>query len=168
MAVTQFGAERPAHEAVHRSLDLATSPEAAFALICEVEKWPVWLSFLRSARVIDGAGPLRPGSEVALRSAIPGEEEELYEVDRFLEGHVVSLVGAYSVRRRIDFRIERKTDRSKIVVRVDYPAYGGMLGALIDRLTARRKLDQALGDSLLHFKGLVEFRDATEDRLIDF
>jgi uncharacterized membrane protein len=118
--------------------------------------------------VVDGAGPLSLGSEVALRSAIPGEDEELYEVDRFLEGHMVSLVGAYSVRRRIDFRIERKTDRSKIVVRVDYPAYGGMLGALIDRLTARRKLDQALGDSLLHFKGLVEFRDATEDRLIDF
>jgi hypothetical protein len=43
-----------------------------------------------------------------------------------------------------------------------------MLGAFIDRLTARRRLDQALGDSLLHFKGLVEFRDATEDRLIDF
>jgi uncharacterized membrane protein len=168
MAVTQFSPERSAHEAVHRSLDLASSPEAAFALVCEVEKWPVWLSFLRSARVINGSGPLRPGSEVALRSAIPGEEEELYEVDRFLEGHVVSLVGAYSVRRRIDFRIERKTDRSKIVVRVNYPAYGGMLGAFIDRLTARRKLDQALGDSLLHFKGLVEFRDATEDRLIDF
>jgi uncharacterized membrane protein len=168
MAITQLAPARRPYEAVHRSLDLVSSPEAAFALICEVEKWPVWLSFLRTARLAEGAAPLGLGSEVTLRSAIPGDEEELYEVDRFLEGHVVSLVGAYSVRRRIDFRIERKTDRSKIVVRVDYPAYGGTLGALIDRLTARRKLDQALGDSLLHFKGLVEFRDATEDALVDF
>jgi hypothetical protein len=97
---------------------------------------------------------------------IPGEDEELYEVDRFLEGHVVSLVGAYSLRRRIDFRIERKTTRSKLVVRVDYPAYGGVLGALLDRVTARRRLDRALEDSLVHFKGLVEFSGAGEGELL--
>jgi uncharacterized membrane protein len=105
---------------------------------------------------------------VALRSAIPGEDEELYEVDQFLDGHIVSLVGAFSIRRRIEFRIERKTDRSKIVVRVDYPSYGGALGALLDRVTSRRKLDAALGDSLTHFKGLVEFKESSADGLIDF
>jgi len=168
MAVTHFSPDRPSPEAVQRSLDLASSPEAAFALICEVEKWPVWLSFLRSARRVDAGGPLALGGEVAVRGAIPGEDEELYEVDRFLDNHVVSLVGAYSTRRRLDFRIERKSERSKIVVRLDYPAYGGTLGALFDRLTARRKLDQALADSLIHFKGLVEFRDASHEVLADF
>jgi hypothetical protein len=107
---------------------------------------------------------------VALRGAIPGEAEELYEVDRFLGNHVVSLVGAYSLRRRIDFRIERKGDRSKLVVRVDYPSYGGVLGALIDRMTARRRLESALADSLVHFKGLVEFDAGAglDDLLADF
>jgi hypothetical protein len=43
-----------------------------------------------------------------------------------------------------------------------------MLGTLIDRVTARRRLDALLGDSLLHFKGLVEFKAGPEDILADF
>jgi hypothetical protein len=158
--------ERPLNS-LHRSQDLSTTPEAAFKLICEVEKWPVWLSFLRSARRTDDAAvPLGIGSEVAVRSAIPGDPEEVYEVDRYLTGHIVSFVGVYSVRRRIDFRIERHTERSKLIVRLDYPAYGGVLGALVDRLTARRRLDSALEVSLAHFKGLVEFKDSPKDGLL--
>ncbi|HZW54035.1 MAG TPA: hypothetical protein VFF00_08370, partial [Candidatus Elarobacter sp.] len=84
----------------------------------------------------------------------------------FIPGHQLSLVGAYSVRRRIDIRIEQKSERSKLVVRVDYPTYGGFLGALIDRLTRRRKLDVALNDSLIHFKGLCEF-DHSPDAILD-
>jgi hypothetical protein len=161
-----YGVERRSPTALTCSQDLGTSPEAAFALICEVEKWPVWLSFAKSARRTDESLPFGLGSEVALRGAIPGEPEELYEVDQFLDGYIVSLVGAYSLRRRIDFRIERKSQRSKIVVRVDYPAYGGMIGALIDRMTARRRLDRALEDSLIHFKGLVEFKTVAPDELL--
>jgi uncharacterized membrane protein len=169
--LASFGqAERPSPTALYCSQDLASSPEAAFALVCEVEKWPVWLSFAKSARRLDESRALELGSEVALRGAIPGDAEELYEVDRFLGNHVVSLVGAYSLRRRIDFRIERKGDRSKLVVRVDYPSYGGVLGALIDRVTARRRLESALADSLVHFKGLVEFDAGAgrDDLLADF
>lgn len=152
---------------IHRSLDLAADAPSAFRVICEVEKWPVWLSFLRSARRLDD-GPLRTGSEVAIRSTIPGEDEELYEVDQFLEGHIVSLVGAFSIRRRFDFRLESRADRTKIVVRLDYPSYYGAVGALYDRLTARRKLQTALEDSLVHFKGLAEFRRGPDELLADF
>ncbi len=98
---------------------------------------------------------------------MPGEDEELFEVDRFIDGHHVSLVGAFSCRRRLDFRVEQKSERSKIVVRVDYPTYGGVVAALVDRFTRRRKLDLALGDSLLHFKGLVEF-EREDGLLADF
>jgi hypothetical protein len=167
MLATQGSVDRMSTAALHRSLDLAATPGDAFATLCEVEKWPNWLSFLRSARRLD-AGPLGLGSEVAIRSAIPGEDEEVYEVDRFLDGYVVSLVGVFSVRRRIDFRIESKSTCAKIVARIDYPSYGGVVGALIDRVTARRKLDAALGDSLLHFKGLVEYRQADGEALGDF
>ena len=163
MLATHGAVERRSRSALTCSQDLGSSPEAAFSLICEVEKWPVWLSFAKTARRIDESTRLSLGSEVALRGAIPGEEEELYEVDQFLDGYIVSLVGVYSLRRRIDFRIERKSNRSKIVVRVDYPSYGGVLGALIDRMTARRRLDRAL------VKGLVEFKDAAPgDLLADF
>lgn len=166
MLATLSPAERVSPNALSNSQDLASPPEVAFALVCEIEKWPVWLSFLKSARRIDERAAFQIGSEVALRSAIPGDDEELYEVDQYLEGHIVSLVGAYSVRRRLDFRIERKGARSKLVVRVDYPAYGGVIGALIDRMTARRRLESALDDSLLHFKSLVEFRDTEKDELL--
>ena len=160
--------ERPATRGLHSAADLVAAPSAAFALICEVEKWPVWLSFLRSARRIDPRLPLGLGSEVAVRSTIPGEEEELFEVDQFIDGHIVSLVGWYSVRRRIDMRLERKSERSKVVVRIDYPTYGGVIGALVDRLTVRRKLESALDDSVIHFKGLVEYDKGPNVILEDF
>jgi hypothetical protein len=150
------------------SQTFATSSECAFALISEVEKWPVWLSFLKSARFVEEGATLGLGTEIAIRGAIPGDPEELYEVDQFLDGYIVSLVGAYSLRRRIDFRIESKRESSKLVVRVDYPSYGGTLGALVDRMTARRRLDRALGDSLIHFKGLVEFQSGPDQMLADF
>jgi uncharacterized membrane protein len=166
MAMPSVSLDRPSPRALHRSQDVASPARTAFDLVCEVEKWPVWLSFLRSARRIEPGEPIALGSEVAIRSNLPGEDEELFEVDRFIPGHLLSLVGAYSVRRRIDIRIEQKSARSKLVVRVDYPTYGGVLGALVDRLTRRRKLDIALNDSLIHFKGLCEF-DQSPDAILD-
>lgn len=167
MAVHPYVLDRPSGRAIHRAQDVASPAATAFARVCEVEKWPVWLSFLRSARLTEPHLPFREGSEVAIRSNVPGDDEELFEVDRFIPGHHLSLVGAFSCRRRIDFRIEQKSERSKIVVRMDYPTYGGVMGALFDRFTRRRKLDTALGDSLLHFKGLVEF-EREDGILADF
>jgi hypothetical protein len=167
MAVSTYTFDRPSSRAVHRAQDVASPAATAFARVCEVEKWPVWLSFLRSARLTEPHLPFGEGSEVAIRSNLPGEDEELFEVDRFIDGFHVSLVGAFSCRRRLDFRIEQKSERSKLVVRVDYPTYGGIMGALVDRFTRRRRLEVALGDSLLHFKGLVEF-EREDGVLADF
>lgn len=153
---------------VVHSVDSSSTPEAAFALICAVDKWPVWLSFLRSVRLAQPHTPLSLGSELILRSSIPGEPEQIFEVDRYLQNHMLALVGAYSVRRRIEFRIERKSVRSRIMVKVEYPTYGGRLGFLVDRFTARRRLDTALGDSLLQFKGLVEYNQEPDVVLADF
>jgi uncharacterized membrane protein len=159
--------DRPSARAIYRAQDVASPAATAFARICEVEKWPVWLSFLRSARLTEPQLPFGEGSEVAIRSRLPGDEEDLFEVDRFIPGHHISLVGAYSCRRRLDFRVEQKSERSKVVVRLDYPTYGGVIAALVDQFTRRRRLDSALGDSLLHFKGLVEF-DREDGLLADF
>jgi uncharacterized membrane protein len=167
MAVTTYTFDRPSARAIHRAQDVASPAATAFARLCEVEKWPVWLSFLRSVRLTEPHLPFGEGSEVAIRSNVPGEDEELFEVDRFIDGHHVSLVGVFSCRRRIDFRVEQKSERSKVVVRLDYPTYGGAVAALVDRFTRRRRLELALGDSLLHFKGLVEF-DRDDGVLADF
>jgi hypothetical protein len=167
MAVPSFALDRPSGRAILRAQDVASPAATAFARVCEVEKWPVWLSFLKSARLTEPHLPFQEGCEVAIRSNVPGDDEELFEVDRFIPGHHLSLVGAFSCRRRLDFRIEQKSERSKIVVRMDYPTYGGVVAALFDRFTRRRKLEVALGDSLLHFKGLVEF-EREDGLLADF
>jgi hypothetical protein len=168
MVSSSVSTDRPSSRALYRCQDLASPARTAFDLACAVEKWPVWLSFVRSARRLDAACPLGHGSEVAIRSVVAGGGEEVFEVDRFIPGHQLSLVGAFSVRRRIDIRIEQKSERSRLVVRVDYPAYGGVIGKLFDRLTRRRRLDAALDDALVHFKGLCEFDRETDALLADF
>lgn len=163
MAIVTDAHPHPGLRSFSASLDLETPADDAFALLCSVEKWPVWLSFLRSAKVVD-ATPIQLGSEVVVRSSLPGEEEQLFEVDQYIANFHLSLVGAYSVRRRLDFRIEHKSSRARLHVRLSYPAYHGRLGALMDSWKRGRKIDRALGDALTHFKGLVEYR--TDDGLL--
>jgi uncharacterized membrane protein len=150
------------------SLDIESPAEEAFSLLCSVEKWPVWLAFLRSAQLAEAAAPLAIGSEVVVRSSIPGEEEQLYEVDRLVSNNHLSLVGAYSVRRRIDFRIERKTTRSRIHMKLTYPAYHGRFGEALDRLLNGRKLAAAVEHSLMLFRSLVEYDSKPDVLLADF
>src|SRR5579863_9985872 len=156
MAVTDdvFAPGLQAHSA---SLDLDCSAEEAFELLCAVEKWPVWLSFLRSASRTAGERDLTLGSEVVIRSWLPGDEEELFEIDGLIANYRLSLVGAYSLRRRLEFRIERRTSSSGLHVRLVYPAYHGRLGTFLDRWQRGRRVASALDDSLVHFKGLVEY-----------
>jgi len=166
MAVVTEAVAGRGQRSIGASLDIDAPAEATFALLCAVEKWPVWLSFLRSARALDSAAPLALGSDVVVRSSIPGDEEQLYEVDALITNYHLSLVGAFSVRRRLDFRIESKiaglnhdgSSWSKLHVKLSYPAYYGRLGALLDRWRHGRKLTAALDDALVHFKGLVEYR----------
>jgi hypothetical protein len=156
---------RPGTQLLTAAVDVQTSAETAFALLCEIEKWPVWLAFARSAELLDAA-PLHVGSEIRVCSMIPGQKEQLFEVDHFITNHQLSLVGAYSVRRRFDFRVERKTTRCKLHARVEYPAYGGRLGLLYDGLRAGRKLAFQLEESLVHFKHLAEYQPVEKDELL--
>ena len=150
------------------AVDIQTDAETAFSLLCAVEKWPVWLSLLRSAELSHPQAPLQLGSEVIVRSALPGEPEELFEVDRFIRNFHLSLVGAFSTRRRLDFRIERKTTRSKLHARVEYPSYGGKVGAFCDSVLVARRLAGRFRESLTHFKHLAEFDRRKDAPLEDF
>jgi uncharacterized membrane protein len=169
MAILRETLPRQGVRSLSASVDIQTGAEAAFALLCAIEKWPVWMPFLRSAEVGESSQPLAPGSEIVLRSAIPGEAEQLFEVDRLISNYQLSLVGAYSMRRRFDFRLERKTTRCKLTVRLDYPSYGGKVAQMVDALAAGRKLATQLDESMLHFKHLAEYKhDAKDELLADF
>lgn len=153
---------------IRASVDVQTPAESAFSLLCEVEKWPLWLPFLRMAKLHEPDQGLGLGSEIFVSSAIPGESEQLFEVDRFIRNHHVSLVGAYSMRRRLDFRIEGQSTRSRLHARLEYPAYGGRLGAFFDRVRSARKLTTQFDEAVLHFKHLVEYNTEKDALLADF
>lgn len=168
MAILREAMPRQGVRTLAATVDVQAGADAAFALLCEIEKWPVWLSFLRSAKV---AGDLEigAGTEVLLRSAIPGETEQLFEVDRYITNNQLSLVGAYSTRRRLDFRIERKSARCKLTIRLEYPAYGGRLAMMYDAIGSGRKLATQLEASATHFKHLAEYNhNAKDELLLDF
>lgn len=166
MAILRDAVPRPGTRSLSAAIDIQAPAESAFSHLCSVEKWPVWLSFLRSAELVEPAAPVNVGSEILVRSSVPGEPEQLFEVDYFISNHQLSLVGAYSTRRRIDFRLERKTTRCKLSARLEYPSYGGRLGALYDALRSGRKLATQLEESLTHFKHLAEYRGAAKDELL--
>jgi hypothetical protein len=169
MAILREAIPRTGTRALSAALDIQATVETGFQLLCTIEKWPLWLSFLRSAELVPASEPLGVGSEILLRSSLPGDAEQLFEVDHFITNHQLSLVGAYSVRRRLDFRIERKTTRCKLHARMEYPAYGGKIAVLYDGVRSGRKLAQQLEESLLHFKHLAEYRvDAKDELLADF
>jgi uncharacterized membrane protein len=157
---------RPGTRLLSASVDVQAAAETTFSQLCEIEKWPVWLSFLRSAQLVNPSAVVGPGTEIALRFALPAQEEQLFEIDHFITNHHLSLVGAYSIRRRLDFRLERKTSRCKLHARLEYPAYGGRLGALYDSLRSAGKLAAQLDESLTHFKHLAEYDHTPKDELL--
>ncbi|TAM91996.1 hypothetical protein EPN42_02035 [bacterium] len=153
---------------VQASEEIVSDAGAAFALLCEVEKWPVWLSLVRSVRRLDGDHALCLGSEVAIQAPLLGSGEEIFVVERFLQGHLLRIESAFSCRRSWEFRIERKGERARLAVALAYPTYGGWLGAQLDRLARRRKAESELWASVVHFKGLVEFENHPDRVLADF
>jgi uncharacterized membrane protein len=168
MAISASAVPKPGTRSLSAAVDIHAPADAAFSLLCTVEKWPVWLSFIRSAELVPAGAPIAIGSEVKVRSLVPGDPEQLFEVDHLITNYQLSLVGAYSTRRRIDFRLERKTSRCKLHARIEYPAYGGKLGALYDALRAGRKLATQLDESLMHFKHLAEYSGDKDELLADF
>jgi hypothetical protein len=149
-------------------LNVDVSPDQAFDLVCKVAKWPVWLSFVESARFANERRGIELGADVIVRSGLLGEGEQTFEIDEIEPAHRLSLVGAYSLRRRLEFTIERLREGSRLCVSLEYPKYGGSVGRVIDRVFVRRKLEAALVASVVHFKSLVEFDLRPESVLEDF
>ncbi len=137
------------------AIDLPAIPEEAFALLCTVEKWPAWLPLVRSAQR-QREGALALGDEVLLRLGEPRDEEQLFEVRRLVTNYCLTLVGAYSTRRRIDFRLERQSNRARLRMAWLYPTYHGAMGSAVDRLLRGRAVAGMLDRATMQFRGLLE------------
>ena len=141
--------------------ELHVSAEIAFARICSIKTWPVWLSFVKRAELEDPGNTLTHQSDIVLLSELFDGKEEVFEVEELIEPYLLTLVGAFSCRRRIQFRVERKDDISRLIVKIAYPSYGNLIGRYTERFMFRRKMQTVLTESLQTFKGLVE-HDAIE------
>jgi hypothetical protein len=138
------------------SEDVDVSPDVAFARLCAVETWPVWFSIVKRAQMHATNLPLLVGQDVSLWSELNNGREEVYEVEDLISPSTLTFVGAFSCRRRIDFRIERRGEFSRIVICLTYPIYGGIFAKSLDRITLQRRILSALSHSLETLKGLVE------------
>ena len=58
------------------SVELAQPPEAAWALFCEVERWPEWFPMLRAVRRV-ARGPFAIGEPIVLTLAMAGRESRI-------------------------------------------------------------------------------------------
>jgi hypothetical protein len=143
------------------SENLSVSAEIAFSRICSIQTWPVWLSFVRRAEFDGYPGLLTQASDIVLASDLSAGMEEVFEVEELIEPYLLTLVGAFSCRRRIQFRVDRKDDVSRLTVRIAYSRQGGLLQGFVARFLSRRKLNGLLAQSLQTFKSLVE-HDAEE------
>lgn len=141
--------------------DLNVSADIAFSRICSIQTWPVWLSFVKRAELEDRASRLTHDSDIILSSDLSDGQEEVFEVEELIEPYLLTLVGAFSCRRRIQFRVETKDSISRVIVKIALPAYGGIVRRYTDGFMFRRKLHASLTQSLQTFKGLVE-HDASE------
>ena len=96
-----------------------------------------------------GEAQLSVGSEVVIRSWLPGDEEQLYEVDALISNFRLSLVGAYSLRRRLDFRIERRTSCSQAARAAGLPGLSRQAGrptrSLATRAPGGRRISRLAG-----------------------
>jgi len=147
--------------------DLDVPAEIAFDLICAVEKWPVWLSLIDHARPADYTPRVALGSDIVLRSTRLRLDDHIFEVADLVAPHRLTIVDAFSERRRLEFRIEQRGERSRMTLRIGYPTYGGAIGRAYDRLFVKRNLETALAHALVHFKSLVEYEQRPEAMLGD-
>jgi hypothetical protein len=87
--------------------------------------------------------------------------QEDLEVTRFIRNAFLSFEAFYSAARRIDFRVERRGQLTRLACSIGYRVYGGMLPAAFHSLIARRRLARELRDSLVHLKNLLEEKAGT-------
>ena len=142
-------------------IDVSVPAESAFSFIADISRWPVWMSSVVCAEHPQSL-PLALREEVLLcLQAGKKRRQETFEVTRFVANAFLSLEGAYSAARRIDFRFEQRGPSTRIAYAIGYPVFG-LAAAWIDGALRRRRVRSELRESLQRLKGLLEERGESE------
>jgi hypothetical protein len=142
-------------------IDVSAPADIAFACVTDVGRWPVWFSSVVCAQHPDCL-PVALGEELSIcLQAGKRRWRETFEVTRFVPSAFLSIEGAFSAARRIDFRFEQRGRSTRIACAIGYPVFGGLFGSLLDAAFKRRRVRADLRESLLRLKGLLEERVET-------
>lgn len=148
-----------------KSVDVELPVGRVFGFVADIERWPVWLSFVVSAQ--QRAAPPQRRIEPAQRKLAVDEEiqicmqrgkrrwHETFDVIRFVPNAFVWLEGSLSASRRIEFRFEQRRDGTRVHCAVGYPVFG-LAGRLSDALFTRRGVSHDLHHSMMHLKTVLE------------
>ena len=151
-------------------VDVSVPVENAFAFVTDISRWPVWITSIVSAQHPQ-AKPVAVDEELLLcLHAGKKRWHEHFEVTRLVRNAFLSLEGAYSAARRIDFRFEQRGKQTRIACAIGYPLFGGFVTRWLDAISRRRRVRRELRDSLSRLKGLLEERvesPTVDDALFD-
>lgn len=136
-------------------VDIAAPAERAFDFVADISRWPVWFSPVVSAQHPESL-PVALDEELLLCLHCGRRRwHESFEVTRFVRNAFLSLEGAFSAARRIDFRFEQRAAHTRIACTIGYPVFG-IVPAIVDAAIGRHRVKRELRDSLAHLKGLLE------------
>ena len=139
-------------------VDVAMPVESVFSFVTDVSRWPVWIPSVVCAQQPESL-PIALDEELLLcLHAGRKRWHETFEVTRLVQNAFLSLEGAYSAARRIDFRFEQRGRQTRVACTMGYPLFGGFVTRWIDSISRRRRVRRELRDSLMRLKGLLEER----------
>ncbi|HXW77545.1 MAG TPA: SRPBCC family protein [Candidatus Eremiobacteraceae bacterium] len=132
--------------------------DAAFAFATDITRWPLWFTPVVCAQHPESL-PLAVNEELLLcLHAGRRRWQERFEVTRLVRNAFISLEGAFSAARRIDFRFEQRGRQTRVACAMGYPVFGGAIARFFDSLFRKRRVQSEVSDSLHRLKALVEER----------
>lgn len=141
--------------------DIAAPAEKAFALVTDISRWPVWFSPVVSAQHPESL-PVALDEELLVCLHCGRRRwHESFEVTRFVRNAFLSLEGAFSAARRIDFRFEQRAGHTRVACAIGYRVFG-VVPSIVDAAFNRQRVKRELRDSLVHLKGLLEHQVETD------
>lgn len=139
-----------------QSVDVHAPAEQVFGTVSDIARWPTWFVCVVSAQQPQDR-PLGLGEEIRVcLHAGRRRWQESFEVTRFIRNAFLSFEALYSAARRIDFRVERRGQLTRLGCSIGYPVFGGVVPMLADAAVRRRRIARELRDSLVHLKNMLE------------
>jgi uncharacterized membrane protein len=139
-------------------IDVAVPADRVYGFAVDISRWPLWFSPVVCAQHPDGCD-LAVNQELLLcLHAGRRRWQERFEVTRLVSNAFLSLEGAYSAARRIDFRFEQRGAQTRVACSIGYRVFGGALAGMLDAVFRRPRVRNEVRDSLHRLKGLLEER----------